>query len=360
MPDLSRAYAGKNVLITGGLGFIGSNLAHRLVALDAHVTIVDALLPCCGGSLFNIKDIKDRVEVHVADVGDLDAMSHLVREKDFVFNLAGHVSHIDSLRDPRLDLHINCRCQLSVLETCRKSHPSAAILFAGTRGQYGRIAKLPVTEEHPLKPIDINGINKLAGELYHLLYHRLFGLHVCCLRLTNTYGPRHTMKNSRHGYLNWFIRLAMDDQVIQVYGEGSQLRDFNHVDDVVTAMLLALASPRTVGRTFNLGSKHPLSVLESAEAVVSACGSGRIQHTPYPEEKRAIEVGSYWADYGSFRSATGWEPTIDFREGLTRTVEFYREHRQHYWSPTDDPASSLQAPKCPPARGTGRRDSPRV
>ena len=336
MVDLAIAYADTDVLITGGLGFIGSNLARRLLALGARVTIVDALLPGGGANLYNIDDILYMVELHVADVSDCDTINKLVKKRDFVFNLIGHVSHIDSLRNPGLDMHLNCHCHLCVLEACRNHNPASPILYAGTRGQYGRADRLPVTEDHPLRPIDPNGANKLAAEHYHMVYHRLHGLRTCSLRLTNTFGPRHTMKTSRQGFLNWFIRLAMDDEALSIYGDGAQLRDFNYVDDVVEAMLLALATEESSGRALNLGSGRPTSVLESAEAVVKACGSGRVEHVSFPTEKRAIEVGDYWADYSSFQSLTGWRPAVPFVEGLKRTIAFYREHGEHYWSGTDD------------------------
>ena len=339
MVDAATSYAGASVLITGGLGFIGSSLAHRLVDLGAGVELVDAMVPDCGGNVFNIDGIRDKVGLHIADVGDRHTANELVKGRDFIFNLAGHVSHIDSLSNPHLDLDINCGCQLSVLEACREHNRSAAILSAGTRGQYGRTRELPVTESHPLNPIDINGVNKLAAECYHLLYHRLYGLRTCSLRLTNTFGPRHLMKHSRQGFLNWFIRLAMDGETIPIYGEGKQLRDFNYVDDVVEAMLLALTTEGSAGQPFNLGSGRPVSVKESAEAVVDACGSGHIEHVPFPEDKRLIEVGDYWADYSSFQSLTGWQPTVTFEEGLNRTLSFYRKYREHYWNPDDDPAA---------------------
>jgi UDP-glucose 4-epimerase len=339
MNDLGRTYSKRRVLITGGLGFIGSNLACRLVALGAKVTVIDALFACCGGNRFNVHEVEDDVRVHVADAGDAGVIDELVKGQDFIFNLAGHVSHVDSLADPQRDLEINCRGPLAVLNACRVHNPSAAVLFAGTRGQYGRAVQLPVTEDHPLNPIDINGVHKTAAESYHILYHRLYGLRTCSLRLTNTFGPRHTMKNGRQGFLSWFIRLAMDKCPISIYDDGRQLRDFNYVDDVVEAMLRAAATEGAFGRAFNLGSGRPRSVLESGEAVISACGGGSIRHVSYPKDRRAVEVGDYWADYSLFKSVTGWEPATDFHDGLARTVAFYREHRRHYWR-SDDGAVS--------------------
>ena len=334
MIDLAETYAGKRVLITGGLGFIGSNLAHRLVGLDADVAIVDALVPGCGGNLFNLDGIRSRVGVHIGDISNPDTVGALIGGKHFIFNLAGHRSHVGALADPQLDLRINCQSHLGLLDACRTGNPSAAILFAGTRSQYGRAARLPVDESHSLHPVDINGMHKLVGEFYHLFYWRLYGLPVRCLRLTNTFGPRHPMEHSRQGFLHWFIRLAMNNRPIPIYGDGKQLRDFNYVDDVVQAMLLALATDRTKGRVFNLGGGRPISVLEAAEAVVLACRGGRIDHVEVLRDSREIEVGDYWADCRAFHEATGWRPAVPFEEGLDRTVQFYRARGEHYWGNT--------------------------
>jgi len=333
--DLRKCFSGKDALITGGLGFIGSNLARALAALDARVTIVDSLIPAYGGNMFNIHGIEDRVTVNISDVRDRSSMNYLVRGRDFIFNLAGQVSHIDSLIDPFTDLEINCRSQLSILEACRWNNPGAKLLFAGTRGQYGKTLGTPVTEEHLMRPTDVNGINKIAGEWYHILYNNIYGIRACSLRLTNTYGPRHHMRTSRQGYLNWFIRLAMDDQVIPIYGDGAQLRDFNFVGDVVQAMLMAMASDETYGQVYNIGGGQPVSVARTAEKVVAVCGSGRIERREFPPEKKKIEIGDYVADFTKFREITGWTPKITLEEGLGLTVDYYRANRERYWSRGD-------------------------
>ncbi len=325
------AFAGRQVLISGGLGFIGSTLARALVSLEARVTLVDSLIPEYGGNLFNLDGVVERLRVNIADVRDANSMRRLVEGQDYLFNLAGTLSHLDSMSDPHTDLEINCRSQLFILEACRQNTPAIKVIFSGTRGQYGRARYLPVDERHPLEPTDVNGINNVAGEAYHILYNHVHGIRACSLRLTNTYGPRHQMRHPKQGYLNWFVRLALEDRPIRIYGSGAQLRDFNYVDDVVAALLLAAASEATNGEVYNLGSGAPVSVRESAEAVLEAAGQGRLEECEYPPEQRRIEVGDYHADASKIRAAVGWQPRVPFREGLSRTVEFYRRHHEHYW-----------------------------
>ena len=268
----AAVYAGCRVIITGGLGFIGSNLARRLVGLGAEVVLVDSLIPAYGGNPFNISGIEDRVTVNVADVRDRFAMDHLVKGCRVMFNLAGTLSHIDSMTDPLTDLEINCRSQLSILEACRSNNPDIKVVFAGTRGQYGRAIYLPVDEKHPLNPTDVNGINNSAGEAYHILYCRVHGLRATSLRLTNTYGPRHQMRHHRQGIINWFVRLALEGREIRLFGDGSQVRDTNYVDDVLEALLLAGASESADGEVFNLGG-HPAKLLEVVEVIASLTGA---------------------------------------------------------------------------------------
>ncbi|MBI3891755.1 MAG: NAD-dependent epimerase/dehydratase family protein [Candidatus Wallbacteria bacterium] len=329
--DLADRFRGKRCLITGGLGFIGSNLAERLSGYGAWVTVVDSLIEGYGGNLFNVESIKDRVRINISDVRDQSSTNWLVRGQDYLFNLAGTLSHIDSMTDPFTDLEINCRSQLSILESCRKFNPAVKVIFSGTRGQYGRAQYLPVDEKHPLCPTDTNGINNTAGEWYHILYNNVYGIRAVSLRLTNVFGPRHQMRHSRQGYLNWFVRLAIDGEKIQIYGDGAQLRDFNYVDDVVEALLLAGAVDSTNGEIYNLGSGAPVSVVDSARAVLEAAGTGQLDQVPFPEEKKKIEVGDYYADFGKFKQVTGWEPRVSFPEGLRRTVKYYRKNKEQYW-----------------------------
>jgi UDP-glucose 4-epimerase len=329
--DLQAFYSKKKVLITGGLGFIGSTIALRLVALGAVVRLVDSLIPMYGGNTYNIHGIENKLHVNFSDVRDMHSMSYLVQGQNILFNMAGTLSHIDSMTDPFTDLEINCLSQLKILEACRRNNPDVKIIFAGTRSQYGRARHLPVDEKHPMEPTDINGINNIAGESYHLLYSKYHGIRATSVRLTNTYGPRHQMHHSRQGFLNWFVRLAMDDEEIPIYGEGTQLRDFTYVDDVVEALLRVGASQQTVGEIYNLGSGEPVSVRQTADKVIEAAGRGHIRLIPFPADKKQIEVGDYYADFSKIRKAVGWRPTVTLSEGLVRTVAYYKKSRQHYW-----------------------------
>lgn len=326
-------YDGRKVLITGGLGFIGSTLAIRLAELGAKVTVIDSLIPEYGGNLFNIAPVRDRITVNISDVRDRSSINYLVQDQDCLFNLAGTLSHIDSMRDPFTDLEINCVSQLRILEACRGNNPGIKILFAGTRGQYGRAQYLPVDEEHPLNPTDVNGINNNAGENYHLLYNEVYGIRACSLRLTNTFGPRHQMKHPRQGVLNWFIRQIIDGQQIRIFGAGSQIRDTNYVDDVVDAMLLAMATEETNGEAYNLGG-DPLSLIQFVEALIKVNGTGSYELVEFPGDLKAIEIGDYVASYDKFTKATGWKPRVGIEEGLAATLDYYRAHRDNYWSTT--------------------------
>jgi UDP-glucose 4-epimerase len=328
-PLLLSAYSGQRVLITGGLGFIGSNLAHRLVDLDADVLLVDSLIPDYGGNLNNIAGIENRVTVNISDVRDQFAMNYLVQNRDLMFNLAGTLSHIDSMTDPFTDLEINCKSQLSILESCRHHNPNIKIVFAGTRGQYGRAQYQPVDEKHPLHPTDVNGINNNAGEAYHLLYNDVYGIRATSLRLTNTYGPRHQMKHHRQGIINWFVRQAIEGKEIPIYGDGKQLRDTNYVDDVVNALLLAGVNEAANGRAFNLGGE-PTSVLELARMITQMAGGG-YRLIPFPDSMKAIEIGDYVADRSRAQSVLGWSPTVGLKDGLKRTIDYYCAERAHYW-----------------------------
>jgi len=323
-------YRGRRVMITGGLGFIGSNLARRLVALGADVLLIDSLIPDYGGNLFNIEGIADRVRVNVADVRQQSTMNYLVRDRNVIFNLAGQVSHIDSMRDPYTDLEINCRSQLTILEGCRYHNPHVKVVYAGTRQGYGRPDSLPVSEAHLVRPTDINGINKAAGEYYHLVYNNVFGIRACSLRLTNVYGPRQLIKHNRQGFIGWFIRLAMEDQPIQIYGDGSQLRDFVYVDDAADAFLRAGADDACNGVACNVGGDQPINHRDLTTLLLALAGSGSVQYVDWPPEKKAIDIGSFYADSTRFKRLTGWVPTVPLDEGLRRTLAFFREHFRHY------------------------------
>ena len=323
-------YRDRRVMVTGGLGFIGSNLARRLVDLGAQVLIVDALQPEYGGNLFNIDGIAERVRVNIADVRMQSTIGVLAKGQDVIFNLAGQVSHIDSMRDPYTDLEINCRAQLSILEACRINNPGVRIVYAGTRQVYGKPDYLPVDEKHLVRPSDINGVNKAAGEYYHLLYNNVFDVHACSLRLTNVYGPRQLIKHNRQGFIGWFIRLALEDREIQVFGDGSQLRDFVHVDDAADAFLRAGASGACDGGVFNVGGEEPISHRDLVAMLVETAGTGSVRYVDWPPDKKRIDIGSFYTDSTKFQQAVGWKPRMALREGLRQTLAFYRDHMRHY------------------------------
>jgi nucleoside-diphosphate-sugar epimerase len=328
---LSTRFDGARALITGGLGFIGSNLAGRLVALGAKVVLIDSLIPEYGGNLFNIRDCEGRLTVNIADVRDQHGINYLVQGHDYLFNLAGQTSHVDSMVDPFTDLEINSRSQLSILEACRKNNPNIRIVFASTRQIYGRPQYLPVDERHPLVAADVNGINKIAGEMYHALYSRVYGIKTCSLRLTNTYGPRMRVKDARQTFLGIWIRRVIEDKPFDIFGDGKQLRDFNYVDDVVDALLLAASHDHTDGCSFNLGSEERISLKDLADLLISVNARGEYRIVPFPPDRKAIDIGDYYGDFSSFEHAVGWRPQVGLKEGLARTLDYYHTHWRMYW-----------------------------
>ena len=326
---MSGEWDGRKVLITGGLGFIGSTLAHRLAGSGAVVTLVDSLIPEYGGNPFNIAGIEDRVRVNVSDVRDPHSMRHLVQGQDVLFNLAGQASHLDSMEDPFTDLEINGRAQLSILEACRRHNPAIRVVFASTRQIYGRPQYLPVDEKHLLRPADVNGVNKIAGESYHLVYHDAYGIHACSLRLTNTIGPRMRVKDARQTFLGIWVRRILEHEPFEVWG-GDQRRDFTYVDDVVEALLLAADGERANGAFFNLGGREVITLRELAELLVEVNGGGTFEIREFPAERRRIDIGDYYADWSLIRGTLGWEPRVSLREALSRTLLYYRHHLEHY------------------------------
>ena len=326
-----KNYSGKEILITGGLGFIGSNLARSLVTQGANLTLVDSLIPQYGGNTFNIDDIKNKVAVNVCDVRDTFAMEHLIQGKEYLFNLAGQTSHLDSMADPHTDLDINAAAQLSILEVCRKENPDIKIVFASTRQLYGRPDYLPVDEKHPIRPVDVNGINKLAGEWYHLLYNNVYGIRACALRLTNTYGPGMRVKDARQTFLGIWIRLLLEGKPIKVFGDGKQLRDFNFVDDCVEALLLAGASDQANGKVYNLGGSEVIGLKDLSKMMVNLGHGGSFELAPFPSERKAIDIGDYYSDFSLITKELGWVPKIDLKDGLKRTLNYYSTHFSHYW-----------------------------
>ena len=328
--DLAAAFTGKTALVTGGMGFIGSQVARRLLRLGARVRVIDALLPDCGGNPFNLEDVREQVELRVADLRDPGALDDLLSGCDHVFNLAGKVSHVDSMSQPLDDLEHNVRAQLSLLEACRLRAPKARVVLASTRQVYGRPRYLPLDEDHPCEASDVNGVHKLAAEQYYRVYANSYGIQSFVLRLTNTYGPGQLVKHARQGFIGWFVRLAAEGKTIEVMGDGQQTRDLNHVDDVVTALLLAAVSPRAVGRTYNLGATPPISLGDLAALLVELSEGASWQLVPFPPERARIDVGNAYASYAAIQRDLGWEPRTLLREGLAEMLLFYRRHLDRY------------------------------
>ena len=326
-----NSYANAKILITGGLGFIGSSLARALVTQGAQVTLVDSLIPQYGGNPFNIDGIQEKVAVNVCDVRDPFAMAYLLQGKDYLFNLAGQTSHLDSMTDPQTDLDINATAQLSILEACRKANTAIKIVFASTRQLYGKPDYLPVDEKHPVRPVDVNGVNKLAGEWYHLLYNNVYGIRACALRLTKTYGPGMRVKDARQTFLGVWVRLLLEGKPIKVFGDGLQLRDFNYVDDCVEALLLAGSSDTVNGKVYNLGSAEVVGLKELAEMMIDLGYGGSFELVPFPAERKAIDIGDYYSDFSLISRDLGWKPKIGLKEGLEQTLRYYGKHKQHYW-----------------------------
>jgi UDP-glucose 4-epimerase len=329
MHELLNQFRNKAVLVTGGLGFIGSNLARRLVQLGARVVLVDSLIPEYGGNLFNIAGIEPQVQVNISDVRDEHSMRYLIQGTDYLFNLAGQTSHMDSMQNPNIDLEINCRAQLFILEACRRFNPRVKVVFASTRQLYGKPEYLPVDEKHRLRPVDVNGVNKMAGEWYHILYNDVFGIRACALRLTNTIGPRMRIKDARQTFLGIWLRLLVEGRPFEVW-DGPQRRDFTFVDDAVEAFLLAAVDEQANGKIFNLGGDCAISLKELADLMLEVNGGGSYTVREFPSERRRIDIGDYFADFSLIRSTLGWQPRTALREGLGRTLAFYREHLDRY------------------------------
>ena len=327
--DLKKQYSGKKALITGGLGFIGSTLARRLLDLGVKVTVVDSLIPDYGGSFRNIYGIERKLSVNISDIRDRHSLPIFLRNQDYLFNLAGQTSHMDSMADPETDLEINARSQLSLLEVCRKYNPNVRIVFASTRQIYGKPDYLPVDEKHPLRPVDVNGINKLAGEQYHLLYNQVYGIRSTILRLTNTIGPRMRVKDARQTFVGVWIKSVLSGEAIEVWG-GSQLRDFTYVDDAVEAFLLAAAHPRSVGAVYNLGGTAPISLQDLARVVIQAARKGEFTVKEFPADRKKIEIGNFYADWRLIASEIGWHPRVGIEQAITKTIGFYRKELDRY------------------------------
>lgn len=324
-------YAKKNVLITGGIGFLGSNLAIRLVELGASVTLHDGLIANLGANFFNIEPIKNRVKVVIADIGDRSAMDHYVNNQDIIFNIGMHSCHLDSMKDPVFDIQTNVVPQINFLESLRYNNPEARVIYVGTRAQYGRVEKQPITETTHLNPMDIYSVSKQAVEWYHMLYSKICGLRPTSLRLGNTYGPRHQMRHTKYGVQNYLIRLALDNQQIEVFGDGSQKRELIYVDDVIDCLLLLGEKDRCVSQVYAIGTQERVTFLELVKEIIKACGLGSFDHVSWPEDRKIIEVGDVVTDYSKLTAHTGWTPSTRLSEGLRITAEYYRQHKKHYW-----------------------------
>ena len=327
---MSINISNKKILITGGLGFIGSNLAHRLVEHGNTITVVDSLIPEYGGNLRNLHLIQDKITVSLSDVRDVPAINDLIKGHDYLFNLAGQTSHLDSMHDPITDLDINAKAQLSILEACRKYNPDIRIVFASTRQIYGKPKYLPVDENHPRHPVDVNGINKIAGEQYHILYQEVYDIASSVLRLTNTYGPRMRIKDARQTFLGIWIRNLLEGKLVQVFGDGKQRRDYNNVEDVLDALLIAATEDNAIGKVYNLGAPDPLCLEDTAKIMCQEIEGSDYQMIPFPEDRKAIDVGDFICDYSTFHNQFGWEPKVNFEEGIQRSIEYFRKEIKHY------------------------------
>ena len=324
-------YRGKKVLVTGGLGFIGSSVALRLVELGAAVAIVDNVDPTSGANYFNIEPAKKQLEIIEGDTADLDLMRRLVRGRTHIFNLAGHVSHLESMEDPFSDLRMNALGPLTVLEACRKENREVRVIYAGTRQSYGKPDLVPVVENLLLKPVDVNGVTKMAGEWFHMVYHTAYGIPTVSLRLVNTFGPRQLVKHARQGFIGWFIRQAIDGEEIQIYGDGQQFRGLNYIDDVVQALLIAGNNDSVVGDYFNLGGMQPVTLEVLVQALLKTTRTGSYKLVPFPDDRKRIDIGSAFSSFMKFHFATGWKPSTSLEEGLAKTVDYYRRNKAHYW-----------------------------
>jgi UDP-glucose 4-epimerase len=313
------------------LGFIGSNLSAQLMKLGAKVTIVDNMIPRLGGNLFNVREIADHIHINFSDVRDAHSMDYLVKGQEFIFHLAGQVNHVDSIRNPIQDLDINCRGTLVLLESCRKYSQEAKIIFAGTRGEYGASVTLPVNEDHPTNPKGIYAVTNLTAEKMVLVYDDVHKIPGTCLRITNTFGPRHQMAHDEYGVLNWFIRKAMDDEVVPVFGDGRILRDFLYVDDLVDCFLQVASCDKADGEVFNVGTGIAISFIDLAKKIVEIAGRGRVTFTEFTQERKDVEPGDYYTDISKIKRVVGWNPQTSLEEGLRKTIEFYRKYKKEYW-----------------------------
>ncbi len=386
-PDSSAAerltrFAGARCVVTGGMGFIGSNLALALARAGASVCVIDAMVPSHGANPHNLEGAARPIEVVVAEIGRTAEVEAALRGAQYVFNLAGQISHLDSMEDPLADFDWNARSHLAFLELLRATSSRAVVVYTSTRQIYGRPLYVPVDEDHPVRPVDVNGISQHAAEQLHLLYAQVYGLRACSLRLTNVYGPRLRLTESRQGVIGVFLRRALQGEPIAVYGDGSQLREFLYVDDAVQALLAAALSPEAVGEAFNVSHGERITLRRAAQIIVEAAsaasgagwesdsGSGSdsgsrpgsgprsgssassgagprsdtdsesvtgpgsaasvVTLVPWPRERAAIDIGDFVGDSSKARRVLGWTPRVSFADGIRATIDFFREHRRWY------------------------------
>lgn len=328
---MKNLFKSKKVLITGGLGFVGSNLSIKLAGLGADVLIVDNMLPRQGGNLFNIEPVKDKVKVNISDIRNPTSMNHLVKGMDYIFHIAGQVNHVDSVKEPLNDLSINVEGTLVLMEALRMNNPDAKVIFTGTRGEYGSSLTLPVSEDHAINPIGIYAITNFAAERIVLTYNNLHHIKSLCLRITNTFGPRHQMAHDEYGVFNWFIRKAMDNEVIPIFGDGRILRDYLYIDDLTDSLVNIALNDNAYGEVYNVGSGVPLSFVELAKMIIDITGTGKVDYTEFTTERKALEPGDYYADITKIKKTIDWSPKITLEDGIKRTIEFYRKYKEHYW-----------------------------
>ncbi len=328
---MQNTFKGKKILITGGLGFIGSNLTIRLAELGADVLVVDNMLPRQGGNMFNIEPVKDKIKINISDIRNSVSMNHLVKGQDYIFHLAGQVNHVDSVKNPLQDLSINVEGTLVIMESLRQNNPDAKVIFTGTRGEYGASLNLPVAESHSINPIGIYAITNFAAERIVLTYHNLHKIKSVCLRITNTYGPRHQMMHDEYGVFNWFIRKALDDETIPIFGNGKILRDYLFIDDLIDSLLLIAQCEKSFGEVFNIGSGVPLNFYDLAKTIIKTAGSGKTDFTEFTKERKALEPGDYYADISKITKLTDWKPKITLEDGIKKTLEYYKINKKYYW-----------------------------
>lgn len=328
---MANIYKNKKVLITGGLGFIGSNLCIKLAELGAEVLVIDNMLPRQGGNLFNVEPVKNKIKINVSDIRNSVSMNHLVKGQDYVFHLAGQVNHVDSVKNPLQDLSINVEGTLVLMEALRKNNPDARVIFTGTRGEYGASLKLPVAESHAINPIGIYAITNFAAERIVLTYHNLHKIKSVCLRITNTYGPRHQMQHDEYGVFNWFIRKAMDNEVIPVFGDGRIIRDYLYVDDLIEVLLGIALAEKAYGEVFNIGSGIPVNFIDLAETIIKIAGTGKTKYTDFSTERKSLEPGDYYADISKVKSIVKWQPKTKLEDGIKKTIAYYKKNKKRYW-----------------------------